>query len=852
MEGGRTDQQQEAGGPAARVQRLGFAAWLRRQAGAPLEEAVSEASTSDAEDAELMVPAADHPQAAAQGSNGSSRASSISGGGRVGGLPVPAVPVPVLPGQLARHATLAPRLPDCRAETRLTSDTCIRARQEMTVMLAAPGMPLHQAPVLTATQASALMSAICEPLLSLPVGRLTRKLSAPTKLQATEDKGIVSLWLLPDDSLSLVWQSAQLLSAAAVDEATSAATAAATAGCAPSSYSSASCIGAHESGSVAGNAGSRDDGPSSSSSGATAQPRHLQQSCSVAVWEELAHFPAHAHLLDDAPVVTIHMLRGDSSGRSFYIRVRNDVAEANLEAATAAVPDASRLLQQHRATSAAGGAAAADAGEPAGAPRMYFWLADKDLGKAVYGLGRLKSLLKRPPTLSKRSGVPERQLAQLGAWVQQADLAAAEQHRAALAAAQLRLEELQLRMEEVQLQLQMEGAQPQLEGQLEGQPQGGVVVSRSAACGPPASPARPLPSFGGNGRAHLSPLLQGGPCNPAMLLGQQLGGSGMAAAVPMLGSMAAQPASSPAGDGPGAANASANAGASAAELGSTVVASSSSTVSATAAALYQDHRFNVVCPCTISVVVGMKVEGAGADAALLPAEASNRARAVAECQAKAAVDCSGRQRIEERLAEVVIRNIRAQRNRARQARQALRDSATRQEQVERAQALARQATGRSPPQPAHSAPASPASPAAAAALLALEPPPPHEQQQLPQQQAAGVVGADTPPRPSHFGSSGGSGDSVLDRPASSPEPRRRAFSSPATLPLPRAVLPAGRVTIGNLHSLLAQPQGGQGGTSRELGQADPAATAEGAGAVHAGRVSVAELADLLGKHAKLD
>ena len=201
------------------------------------------------------------------------------------------IAMPGTPGEkmLARAATLAPRLPDCRAEMRLTSDASSRARQEMTVMLAAPGMPLHQAPILTAKQASALMASICEPLLSLPVGRLTRKLSAPTKLQPTEDRGLISLWLLPDDSLSLVWQSAQQLEDPAAP-------------LSPSCCSSTS-IGYSNSGAAAEQQDGAASSSNSSSSNGGCQQAPLQQSCSVAVWEELAHFPAMAHLLEDAPGV---------------------------------------------------------------------------------------------------------------------------------------------------------------------------------------------------------------------------------------------------------------------------------------------------------------------------------------------------------------------------------------------------------------------------------------------------------------------------------------------------------------------------------------------------------------------
>lgn len=246
------------------------------------------------------------------------------------------------------------------------------------------------------------------------------------------------------------------------------------------------------------------------------------------------------------------MLRGDTTGRSFYIRVRGDVAEANLEAATAAVPDAARLLQQQR-TSGSG----PEAAEAMGAPRMYFWLTDRDLGRAVYSLGRLKSLLKRPPTLAKRSGVPERQLAQLGAWVARADALAAEQQRQAVAAGQQQLEQQQHEDSE---QAWNESAGPAADA---------AVPASSGAATPLHRPApASLPG------SH-TPLLQ------APTAGLLLGHTSMAAAAQALL--------------PGAVGHGATAGGS--EAGP--LACGTSTVSATAAAVYQDQRFNLVCPCTI-------------------------------------------------------------------------------------------------------------------------------------------------------------------------------------------------------------------------------------------------------------
>lgn len=66
-------------------------------------------------------------------------------------LPAAATPAPSLPLNRLPEMTARSLVPDCRLETRLVNEyTC--ARQQMTVMLAAPGMPLHKAPIVTAKQ----------------------------------------------------------------------------------------------------------------------------------------------------------------------------------------------------------------------------------------------------------------------------------------------------------------------------------------------------------------------------------------------------------------------------------------------------------------------------------------------------------------------------------------------------------------------------------------------------------------------------------------------------------------------------------------------------------------------------
>lgn len=66
-------------------------------------------------------------------------------------LPAGAGPPPALPMNRLPEAPARSLVPDCRLETRLVNEyTC--ARQQMTVMLAAPGMPLHKAPIVTSKQ----------------------------------------------------------------------------------------------------------------------------------------------------------------------------------------------------------------------------------------------------------------------------------------------------------------------------------------------------------------------------------------------------------------------------------------------------------------------------------------------------------------------------------------------------------------------------------------------------------------------------------------------------------------------------------------------------------------------------
>lgn len=91
---------------------------------------------------------------------------------------------------------------------------------------------------------------LSEPLVSVAVGRLVRRLESPSRLQPTPDRGTLSLWLLSNDDLLLVFQGRQRA--------------------APPTHMCSL----------------RDE---------------LEETTMTTVWEELARFPAGAHLLADQP-----------------------------------------------------------------------------------------------------------------------------------------------------------------------------------------------------------------------------------------------------------------------------------------------------------------------------------------------------------------------------------------------------------------------------------------------------------------------------------------------------------------------------------------------------------------------
>ena len=271
------------------------------------------------------------------------------------------------PSSQQRRAPVSASLArDCRMETRLL-DGSARGRQDMTIMLAAPGMPLHKSPFITTRQATSLLSALCEPLVQVSVGRLTRRLESPTHLRPTQDRGVISLWLLPNDDLSLVWQGR------ATDVAQTGPTSSP-----PGQSAAAVPVISPTSGS--GDNATPPSAPATPPSALSVQDVE-RTGCEVTVWEELARFSSGMHPGSNISVITIHMLRGDSSGRAFYIRPRGDATATHAQAAAAAggiLPTDAVSNSKFDSSSEEG-------------RRMYFWLTGNDLASAVRNLGRLKS-----------------------------------------------------------------------------------------------------------------------------------------------------------------------------------------------------------------------------------------------------------------------------------------------------------------------------------------------------------------------------------------------------------------------------------------------------------------------------
>ena len=284
---------------------------------------------------------------------------------------------------------------DCRTESGLMTSVgrpgC-QDVQEMAVLLGATGVPASKCPVVPTKVVSNVLAALYEPLVKLEVGVLTRTMESPMQLKPREQvgRGTLSLYILPDDSLSLTfegpldslhgWETSAQTSKEVMDIVNM-----------NLGLTEVRDIDVHE---VHGT-----------------------------VWEELARFPRWREQRETS-IVTVHMLKGDKTGRSFYVMAGEDAAPPLLSLSS----DGQRKFDEFRgagpATSASSTAATSGGDADRAArnnSRHYFWITGPNVEDSIHALGKIKSYIKRPPTLAKIACVPEHVLETVSEWVANVD-----------------------------------------------------------------------------------------------------------------------------------------------------------------------------------------------------------------------------------------------------------------------------------------------------------------------------------------------------------------------------------------------------------------------------------------------
>lgn len=266
-----------------------------------------------------------------------------------------------------RKSPLLPK--DCRMESGLVAGGpggSGKGIQEMSVMLGVPGIPMENCPVIPSKAMKNIMMALYEPLVTVGVGALTRTLESPTLLKPRQyaDRGRLSLYILPDDSLSLIFEGKIVDPAHTVVDM-------------PcnriSRVQDVSCIDAQAS-----------------------------------TWEELARFPRWREQADRS-IVTIHMLKGDASGRSFYVMPGEGTDPPG-------VP-----MSQYSPETIAEFRSKSTRQEKSSGRRYYFWMTGSNLEDDIHALGKMKSYIKHPPTLAQIASVPHAVLESLSTWAGQVD-----------------------------------------------------------------------------------------------------------------------------------------------------------------------------------------------------------------------------------------------------------------------------------------------------------------------------------------------------------------------------------------------------------------------------------------------
>jgi len=280
-------------------------------------------------------------------------------------------------------------LQTCRQENQLVSEHA-DSHQEMSLMLAIPGLTIGKAPMLTLQQAGSMLRAISEPLACLKVGRLTRKLGPnPGLLRATEDVGMLTLWLSPSSDVSVIWHAIKNPE----DE----------------DWDSAAIA---EDG----------DGGNSSEDPVIEFAEGFHEEFSMAeVSEELAWVAADSTCLSEGCGIKLEMVEQDPSGRSFRLVRRSNHVRQKQELATRLDAEKAKA-GGHVSTEVAKlyDLLNACSSEPDTEDNFHFWIAEKSLPKGLEVLKNMSDQLKTLPTLSEKSGVPQWKLQEVCQWFREA------------------------------------------------------------------------------------------------------------------------------------------------------------------------------------------------------------------------------------------------------------------------------------------------------------------------------------------------------------------------------------------------------------------------------------------------
>lgn len=312
----------------------------------------------------------------------------------------------------AAAAAMAPK--DCRMESSMMMSSGKHGSQEISVLLGATGIPASKCPVVPTKMLSSIMTALYEPLVKLEVGVLTRAMESPMQLRPREHigKGTLALYILPDDSLSLTFE-----------------------GPLDSLLGASSGIGCDNGDLTEQKAMDMMD-IVNMNLGMTSVHDPEAEHVEGSVWEELARFPRWREQ-NDAAIVTIHMLKGDKTGRSFYVLAGDEASPPQFSLSSdgqkkfdefgsrEAIGDECRS-QYTNASNGSNGMRLSNGGSvnnciavpdaPANR-RHYFWMMGSNIEESIQALGKIKSHIKRPPTLAKIAGVSESVLDTVKEWV---------------------------------------------------------------------------------------------------------------------------------------------------------------------------------------------------------------------------------------------------------------------------------------------------------------------------------------------------------------------------------------------------------------------------------------------------